>query len=99
MPEIDETLKRIHSSHKGVIGVIVVDSEGVIIKSTLNESSETTQSYGLTIAQIVERSKLALKDNDELTFLKIKTKKHEMIVVPDKDYLLITIINPNESNA
>ncbi|CAG2182072.1 unnamed protein product, partial [Oppiella nova] len=27
--EIDDTLKRIHSSHKGVIGVIVVDSDGV----------------------------------------------------------------------
>jgi len=99
MSEIDETLKRIHSSHKGVIGVIVVDSEGVIIKTTLNESNEINQSYGLTIAQIVERAKRALLENDELTFIKIKTKKHEFIVVPDKDYMLITLINPHESNA
>jgi dynein light chain roadblock-type len=65
-----------------VIGVIVCDSEGVIVKSTLNESIDLSQSYGLTIAQIVERAKQALKDNDELTFLKIRTKKHEFIVVP-----------------
>jgi len=65
-----------------VVGVIVVDGEGVIIKTTLNESQELTQSYGLTIAQIVERAKQALKENDELTFLKIRTKKHEFIVVP-----------------
>jgi len=83
-----------------VIGVIVVDREGVVIKSTLNESNDTTQSYGITIAQIVERAKMAIKDNDELTFLKIRTKKHEFIVVPDKDYILITLINPtNESNV
>jgi len=99
MTEIEEILKRIECSHKGVIGVIVCDSDGVIVKSTLNESTDLTQSYGLTIAQIVERAKQALKDNDELTFLKIRTKKHEFIVVPDKDYLLITLINPSESNA
>ncbi len=75
-------MKRIESSHKGVVGVIVCDSEGVIVKSTLSESTDMTQSYGLTIAQIVERAKQALKDNDELTFLKIRTKKHEFIVVP-----------------
>jgi len=82
-----------------VIGVIVVDVEGVIIKTTLNETNEMTQSYGLTIAQIVERAKQALNENDLLTYLKIRTKKHEFIVVPDKDYMLITLINPSESNA
>ena len=80
--EIDEALKRIHSTNKSVIGTIVVDHDGVIIKSTLTESTEVAQTYGNTIAQIVERAKLALKENDELTFLKIRTKKHEFIVVP-----------------
>ena len=65
--------------------MIVVDSEGVVIKTTLNESNETNQSYGLTIAQIVERAKRALIENDELTFIKIKTKKYEFIVVPGID--------------
>ena len=72
-----------------MIGVIVVDSEGVIIKTTLNESNETNQSYGLTIAQIVERAKRALLENDELSFIKIKTKKHEFIVVPGIQTLII----------
>ena len=35
-----------------------------------------------TILQIVDRAKDALKDNDELTFVKMKTKKTEFIVVP-----------------
>ncbi|CAG2114486.1 unnamed protein product [Medioppia subpectinata] len=99
MSEIEESLKRIHGSHKGVIGVIVVDSDGVVIKTTLNESTDVQQSYGLTISQMVEKAKQALRDNDELTFLKIKTKRHEFIVVPDKDYMLISLINPNESSA
>ena len=35
-----------------------------------------------TILQIVDSAKDALKDNDELTFVKMKTKKTEFIVVP-----------------
>ncbi|XP_054164896.1 dynein light chain roadblock-type 2-like [Oppia nitens] len=99
MADTDEILKRIQASHKGVIGTIVVDSEGVVIKATIPDSPDIQQLYGVTISQMVDRAKQALKDNDELTFLKIKTKKHEFIVVPDKDYVLITVINPNESNA
>jgi predicted regulator of Ras-like GTPase activity (Roadblock/LC7/MglB family) len=68
--------------NKSVIGVIVADREGIVIKSTLNESNESIQSYSNTITEIVERAKFAIKDNDEITFLKIRTKKHEFIVIP-----------------
>lgn len=36
----------------------------------------------------------ALLQND-LTFLRVRSKKHEIMVAPDKDYLLIVIQNPN----
>jgi len=98
--EVEETLKRIQSEHKNVIGVIVTNHEGVTIRSTLTEQDETTANYTSIITEMVERAKLALKDNDELTFLKIRTKKVEFIIVPDKDYILITLLSPsNESSA
>ncbi|XP_053204842.1 dynein light chain roadblock-type 1-like [Panonychus citri] len=102
--EIEETLKRIESTHKSVMGVIVTDDEGNIIKSTLSENKESSESYANIICDIVEKARMALKDkeymNDELTFLKIRTKRIEFIVVPDKDYILITLLNPTlESTA
>jgi predicted regulator of Ras-like GTPase activity (Roadblock/LC7/MglB family) len=98
--EVEETLERIQRLHKGVQGVIVTNSEGVVIRSTVSEPNEATESYTQVLTEIVERSKAALRDNDELTFLKIRTKKAEFIVVPDKDYILITLFNPsNESTA
>ena len=80
--EIDEILKRIESTHKSVVGVLVCNQDGVIIKSTFNESNLGANSMPNTILQIVDKAKDALKDNDELTFVKMKTKKTEFIVVP-----------------
>ena len=37
-----------------------------------------------------------LDDNDELAFLRIRSKKHEIMVAPDKDYVLVVIQNPHE---
>jgi dynein light chain roadblock-type len=42
MSEVEETIKRI-SSHKGVIGLIVVNQEGIPIRTTLDNS--TTVQY------------------------------------------------------
>lgn len=35
-----------------------------------------------------------VRQND-LTFLRLRSKKHEIMVAPDKDYLLIIIQDPN----
>jgi dynein light chain roadblock-type len=31
---------------------------------------------------------------DDLVFLRVRTKKHEVMVAPDKDYLLIVVQDP-----
>jgi len=69
-----------------VVGVIVTNNDGIILKSTLTDNKDTSESYATIIADIVDKTRLALKDkdyiNDELSFLKIRTKKSEFIVVP-----------------
>lgn len=40
--EVEETLKRI-SSHKGVIGTVIVNNDGVPIRSNLERSEQTAQ--------------------------------------------------------
>ena len=36
-----------------------------------------------------------LDPQNDLTFLRIRTKKHEMMVAPEKDFLLIVVQDPN----
>ncbi|XP_022913766.1 dynein light chain roadblock-type 2 [Onthophagus taurus] len=94
--EVEETMKRIQS-HKGVIGTVVVNSEGIPIKSTL-DNTMTVQYAGL-LSSLVDKARSVVRDLDaanDLTFLRIRSKKHEIMVAPDKEFILIVIQNPSE---
>ncbi|XP_077994752.1 dynein light chain roadblock-type 2-like [Glandiceps talaboti] len=89
--EIEETLKRIQS-HKGVVGTILVNAEGIPVRSTLDNA--TTLQYTSWLHQLAIKARSTVRDMDpqnDLTFLRIRSKKHEIMVAPDKDYLLIVI--------
>ncbi|XP_014206476.1 dynein light chain roadblock-type 2 [Copidosoma floridanum] len=92
--EVEETMKRIQS-HKGVIGTIVVNSEGIPIKSTMDNT--TTVQYAGLISQLSDKARSVVRDLDptnDLTFLRIRSKKHEIMVAPDKEFILIVVQNP-----
>lgn len=92
--EVEETLNRIQN-HKGVVGYIVINNEGISIKSTL-DSSTTTQ-YVQLIKRLNDRAISVIRDldpNDQLRFLRLKSQKHEIIVAPEKEYILVTIQDP-----
>lgn len=94
--EVEETLKRIQSQ-KGVQGIIVVNSEGIPIKSTMDNS--TTIQYAGLMHSFIMKARSTVRDIDpqnDLTFLRIRSKKNEIMVAPDKDYFLIVIQNPTE---
>lgn len=118
--EVEETMKRIQS-HKGVVGTIVVNAEGITcenrdticssswkfllsltsyvlgipIKSTLDNT--TTVQYAGLISQLSDKARSVVRDLDptnDLTFLRIRSKKHEIMVAPDKEFILIVVQNP-----
>ncbi|MCP9262056.1 ATPase family AAA domain-containing protein 3 [Dirofilaria immitis] len=88
MTEVEETLKRIQSQ-KNVAGVIVMDSSGRAIRSTLDD--EVTQQHCILLHQLCDKSKSVIRELDgsnDLTFLRLRTRKHEIMIAPDKDFLL-----------
>lgn len=94
MAEVEETFKRIQA-HKGVIGVIVVNSEGIPIRSTLDNS--TTVQYAGLISQLAAKARSTVRDIDpgnDLTFLRIRSKKHEIMVAPGTytDYIYVCFV-------
>ncbi|XP_063071625.1 dynein light chain roadblock-type 1 [Engraulis encrasicolus] len=96
MAEVEETLKRIQGQ-KGVQGIIIANAEGIPIKTTLDNAS-TVQYAGL-IHQLLMKARSTVRDIDpgnDLTFLRIRSKKNEIMIAPDKDYFLIVIQNPSE---
>uniref|UniRef100_A0A3P9KHP5 Dynein light chain roadblock-type 1 n=1 Tax=Oryzias latipes TaxID=8090 RepID=A0A3P9KHP5_ORYLA len=82
MADVEETLKRIQSQ-KGVQGVIIVNSEGIPIKTTLDNTS-TVQYAGL-IQQLVLMARSTVRELDpqnDLTFLRVRSKKNEIMIAP-----------------
>jgi dynein light chain roadblock-type len=91
--EVDEAMARIQSEHRGVIGVVVANSEGVIIRSTFNSQFDVVDNYQAVIVDIVDRARQIIRENDELTFLKIRTKRVEYIVVPGECPMPMSVIS------
>ncbi|XP_069112629.1 dynein light chain roadblock-type 2-like isoform X1 [Argopecten irradians] len=89
--DVEETLKRIQA-HKGVIGIIVVNAEGIPIRTSLDNS--TTVQYANLLTNLTMKARSVVRDIDpqnDLTFLRVRSKKHEILVAPEKDYLLVVI--------
>lgn len=94
--EAEETIRRL-AAHKGVAGVIVVNGEGIPIKTTL-ENHVSVQYAGL-MSSLVDKARAVVRDLDpsnDLTFLRIRSKKSEVMIAPDREFILIVVQNPVE---
>ncbi|NXH12761.1 DLRB2 protein, partial [Bucco capensis] len=70
---------------------------GIPIRTTLDNSA--TIPYASLLHQLTMKTRSIVRDIDpldDLTFLRIRSKKHEIMVASDKDYFLIVIQNPCE---
>mmetsp|Transcript_97078 Transcript_97078/g.231008 ORF Transcript_97078/g.231008 Transcript_97078/m.231008 type:complete len:101 (+) Transcript_97078:50-352(+) len=95
MSEVEETLNRI-KTHRGVSGIVIVNSESLPIRSTLDKKQ--TEQYSELVSQLAAKARSVVRDLDpmnDLTFLRIRSKKHEIMVAPDREYILIVIQDPN----
>ena len=95
--DLEETLKRI-ILNKGTIGVIISDKDGIPIKTTLDSS--TTHKYTDLMPKLSVTAKHVVRDldpQDDLRFLRIRTKKHEVMVAPatGSGYMMVAIHNPS----
>ncbi|XP_075033661.1 dynein light chain roadblock-type 1 [Mixophyes fleayi] len=96
MADVEETLKRIQCQ-KGVQGIIIVNTEGIPIKSTMDNA--TTAQYAGLMHQLAIKARSSVRDIDpqnDLTFLRVRSKKNEIMIAPDKDYMLVVIQQPSE---
>lgn len=96
---VEETFKRLQS-HKGVIGVIIVNSDGIAIRSTLD--NDLTVQYAALMSRFTVKARGVVKDLDpdnELKFVRIRSKKHEIMIAPEfdktREYYLVVVQDPS----
>jgi dynein light chain roadblock-type len=95
---VEDTEKRLRS-HKGVIGFMVMTTEGLAVRSTLGEG-ETLQ-YAALVSRYAEKCRACTKrlsEDDELQLVRIRSAKHEIVIAPDycsgSKYLLVVVQDP-----
>ncbi|NXT79256.1 DLRB2 protein, partial [Zapornia atra] len=78
--KVEDILKRIQA-HSGVIATMVINDEGVPIRTTLDNST-TVQHAGLLhpLTMNVRSAVRHLDPENDLNLLRIRSKKHEIMV-------------------
>lgn len=91
---MEETINRI-GTHMGVIGVMIVNQKGVAIRSTMSQNE--TIEYGSLITQFYTKAQATIKalhPEEDITFIRIRSNKHEIMIAPDKEFSMIVLQNP-----
>ncbi|ESK95235.1 dynein light chain roadblock-type 2 [Moniliophthora roreri MCA 2997] len=103
-PELEQTLTLL-SSHRSVLGYMLL-SRGhpvsIIRHSGVVFEGEKGKKYASAIGKIVESVQSGLEeihggesDGDDVKFLRIRTKRHEIMISPDGKYLLAVLHDPS----
>ncbi len=72
------------------------DRIGAILQSSL--SVDQSKQHAALISSLTEKASLliqTLDPDDDLNFLRIRSKEKEIIVAPDNGFLMMVIQNPN----
>ena len=95
---IEEIFNQVNT-HKGVEGIILSDQEGVPIKSTFNDE-QTTYFYTTSASMFIKKCKNVVKEliEEELTFIRIRTKLNEIMIAPEDEFIFIVVQNPAANN-
>ncbi|KAI0777821.1 hypothetical protein BD413DRAFT_610116 [Trametes elegans] len=102
-PELEQTLTLL-TSHRSVLGYMLL-SRGqpvtIIRHSGVVFEGEQGKKYASAIARIVQSVQTGLEDvsgghneGDDIRFMRIRTKRHEIMISPDERYLLAVLHDP-----
>ncbi|KAF9160120.1 Dynein light chain roadblock-type 2 [Actinomortierella ambigua] len=97
MSEVEETIRRL-TAKKNVQGVVIVNQLGLMIRSTLDAA--LAKQYASLMSELVRMARdsvVQLDAQNELTFLRIRTKKHEIMICPEREYLMIVVQTPESA--
>jgi dynein light chain roadblock-type len=95
---VEETEKRLRS-HKGVQGFLVLNGDGIAIRSTMD--NDQTVQYAALVSRYVAKTRTYVKklcSDDELDCIRIRCTKYEIVIAPDftggTEYHLVVVQNP-----
>lgn len=94
MSEIEETLKRL-MSHKGVQAAVIINSEGIVIRTmpATMEHKDAVNFPGVMMPVIQKARQMikALDAQNDFSALRLRSQKNEILVYPEREYTLFVV--------
>ncbi|KAH8377129.1 hypothetical protein KR093_003596 [Drosophila rubida] len=91
--EVEEMLKRFMGM-KNIVGIIVVDYDGIAIKSTLDNTQSVL--YAAHMHLLTEKARQVIFDLDatnEFTSMRMRTTYFEIMLMPLEHFFIIVLQN------
>ncbi|KAF9020550.1 hypothetical protein BDZ89DRAFT_1072172 [Hymenopellis radicata] len=102
-PELSQTLALL-STHRSVLGYILLahphhlgGGVSIIRSSGVIFDGDAGRKYAAVIARIVDSVRDGMEEvgeEDEVKFMRIRTRRHEIMISPDDKYLLAVLHDP-----
>ncbi|KAL9958729.1 hypothetical protein ACROYT_G035783 [Oculina patagonica] len=89
--DVEKILRRIQA-HRGVVALMVTNREGLVLRSNLDIT--TTKLYSAQYQKLIKMAHSAVRELDpenELCFIRVRNKEHEIMVAPTEDLILIVV--------
>ncbi|KAK7694123.1 hypothetical protein QCA50_003699 [Cerrena zonata] len=103
-PELEQTFALL-TSHRSVLGYLLLSrgpQVAIIRHSGVVFEGDQGKKYAHAVERIVESVHTGLEevagesgDVDEIRFMRIRTKRHELLISPDGNYLLAVLHDPS----
>ena len=91
MAEVEERIARI-GNHQGVKCLLIVSENEKVLRTY--GKAENTQSLAIAITELARKARSVVRDLDptnDMTFFRVRAKKKEILVAPDKHLFLIVV--------
>ncbi|CAM9704591.1 unnamed protein product, partial [Discosporangium mesarthrocarpum] len=91
--EVEETLERI-KVQPGVEGYVICDMEGQVLRRFPTMSQETAEIYAEAMRHLALKARGVVRDlnpKGEMKYMRIRAKRHEVMVAFDREFLAIVI--------
>ncbi|KAM3575615.1 hypothetical protein VYU27_002486 [Nannochloropsis oceanica] len=101
MSQVEETIERIKIK-QGIEGYVITNKKGQVLRRFHTMSEERADAMAATVRQLALKAQNVARDLDpsnEFQYLRIKTKKHEVIAAIDNEFLVTVLQRWTPSSA
>ncbi|KAJ1456168.1 hypothetical protein M885DRAFT_518240 [Pelagophyceae sp. CCMP2097] len=93
MSEVEETLERV-KVQSGVEGYVICSKAGQVLRRLPSMAQMHAESYARLMEDLSKKARGVVRDlnpKNELRYLRLRAKRHEILVAFDQEFLVIVI--------